>query len=179
MLIDIVSNMLRTFYQKYWIDSIESIIIIVCKWHLRSMRVPLAWYENGTRTICKWHSQTIVSARSIVYLQYFRYYYFSTFDTMVPSITKKYINHNQKIYQPQCTIDTTLATLRSTHLYLKVTPMHRTKFYGISSLQWHPTFKQTTIGYKSFGTILQKIFSQYRKKTYICTSFVAVAIDNK
>ena len=70
--------------------------MIVCKWHSLYMQVPLVYKTSATYMICECHLLIISAVLSIVLLQYFLYYHYSTFATIILEHCKKCFRTNEK-----------------------------------------------------------------------------------
>ena len=70
--------------------------MIVCKWHSLYMQVPLVYKTSATYMICECHLLIIYAVLSIVLLQYFLYYHYSTFATIILEHCKKCFRTNEK-----------------------------------------------------------------------------------
>ena len=62
------------------------------------MRAALAYNASGTCTICEWHLQISHTVVSIVLLQYFLYYHYSTFVTIILEHYKNCFRTNEKLF---------------------------------------------------------------------------------
>lgn len=70
--------------------------MIVCKWHSLYMQVPLVYKTSATYMICECRLLIISAVLSIVLLQYFLYYHYSTFATIILEHCKKCFRTNEK-----------------------------------------------------------------------------------
>ena len=70
--------------------------MIVCKWHSLYMQVALVYKTSATYMICECHLLIISAVLSIVLLQYFLYYHYSTFATIILEHCKKCFRTNEK-----------------------------------------------------------------------------------
>lgn len=66
---------------------------------LRMSKLPTLYIEVADFVYQSWQFCIIVSVLSILLLQHFRYYYFSTFDTIVPEQRKFCSKRNEKIIE--------------------------------------------------------------------------------